>query len=167
MVIVLIQCVKGVLALSGHARVYINVDAVHESPNKPGIPSPREEVLRLVKSWLIYAILSYVSVSRIIPKLTSKLSLNLWHLTLCPIAIQEAKEAITLRRSLSRMRTWGDGQLVIDSLSQKLVGCKASQSVFCPVVAHNTTQVLVYLYLSAGYSWIRCGVVIRKSFGVP
>jgi hypothetical protein len=45
----LIRCLKNVLALPGHGRVYIIVDAVDESPNKPGIPSPREKVLQLMK----------------------------------------------------------------------------------------------------------------------
>ena len=38
-----------VLALRVQGRVYIIVDAMDESPNKPGIPSPREKVLRLMK----------------------------------------------------------------------------------------------------------------------
>ena len=45
----LIQCLKTVLTLPDHGRVYILVDAVDESPNKPGIPSPREKVLQLIK----------------------------------------------------------------------------------------------------------------------
>ena len=45
----LIECLKNVLALPGHGRVYVIVDAVDESPNKPGIPSPREKVLQLLK----------------------------------------------------------------------------------------------------------------------
>jgi hypothetical protein len=45
----LIECLKNVLTLPGHGRVYIIVDAVDESPNKPGIPSPREKVLQLTK----------------------------------------------------------------------------------------------------------------------
>jgi hypothetical protein len=45
----LIQCLKNILALPGHGRVYIIVDAMDESPNKPGIPSPREKVLQLMK----------------------------------------------------------------------------------------------------------------------
>ena len=43
----LIRCLKKVLALPGR-RVYIIVDAMDESPNKPGIPSPREKVLQLM-----------------------------------------------------------------------------------------------------------------------
>jgi hypothetical protein len=45
----LIQCLKDVLALPGHGKVYIIVDAVDESPNKPGIRSPREKVLELIR----------------------------------------------------------------------------------------------------------------------
>jgi hypothetical protein len=45
----LIQCLKNVLKHPHHGMVYIIVDAVDESPNKPGMPSPREKVLGLVK----------------------------------------------------------------------------------------------------------------------
>ncbi len=42
----LIQCFKKVLALPGHGKVYMIVDALDESPNKPGIPSPSDANLR-------------------------------------------------------------------------------------------------------------------------
>jgi hypothetical protein len=45
----LIRCFKEVLALRGQGKVYIIVDALDESPNKPGIPSPREKVLQLIE----------------------------------------------------------------------------------------------------------------------
>ena len=50
----LIRCLKNVLEISGQGRVYVIVDAVDECPangclNNPGIPSPRETVLRLIK----------------------------------------------------------------------------------------------------------------------
>ena len=45
----LIRCLKDVLSFSGRGRVYIIVDAVDESPNNLGIPSPREKVLQLMK----------------------------------------------------------------------------------------------------------------------
>ena len=45
----LIQCLKNVLALPGSGRVFIIVDGVDESPDKPGLPSPREKVLQLLK----------------------------------------------------------------------------------------------------------------------
>jgi len=45
----LIQCLKNVLALPGHERVFIIVDAVDESPNGPGIRSPREKVVQVIE----------------------------------------------------------------------------------------------------------------------
>lgn len=45
----LIRCLKKVLELPRHGRVYIIVDALDESPNKLGIPTPREDVLWLIK----------------------------------------------------------------------------------------------------------------------
>ena len=47
----LIQCLKNVLKLPrhGYGTVYIIVDALDESPTKPGMPSPREKVLQLMK----------------------------------------------------------------------------------------------------------------------
>jgi hypothetical protein len=45
----LIRCLIEVLASPSCGRVYIIVDAVDESPNRPGIPSPREKVLGLIK----------------------------------------------------------------------------------------------------------------------
>jgi hypothetical protein len=49
----LICCLKNLLEISGQGRVYIIVDAVDECAvngclNNPGIPSPRENVLRLI-----------------------------------------------------------------------------------------------------------------------
>lgn len=50
----LIRCLKDVLEISGQGRVYVIVDAVdectvNECSNNLGIPSPRENVLRLIK----------------------------------------------------------------------------------------------------------------------
>lgn len=45
----LIECLKKVLALPCQGRVYIIMDALNECPNNPGIPSPRENILQLVK----------------------------------------------------------------------------------------------------------------------
>ena len=45
----MIQCLKGMLAIPHSQPVYIILDALDECPNWPGIPSPREQVLALVK----------------------------------------------------------------------------------------------------------------------
>ena len=42
-------CLKNLLKLPGHAPVYLIVDALDECPNTSSIPSPRDEVLNLIK----------------------------------------------------------------------------------------------------------------------
>ena len=43
------ECLKDMLRLSGQGPIFIVLDALDESPASPGIPSPRNEVLQLVK----------------------------------------------------------------------------------------------------------------------
>ncbi|KAH9066711.1 hypothetical protein EDB87DRAFT_452663 [Lactarius vividus] len=45
----LTQCLKTILVALVETPVYLIVDALDESPNTSGMPSPREQVLRLVK----------------------------------------------------------------------------------------------------------------------
>ena len=45
----LLRCLKDLLGLPGQAPVYLIIDALDECPNTSAMPSPREEVLRLVK----------------------------------------------------------------------------------------------------------------------
>ena len=45
----LIECLKRMLTLPNHRPTYLVMDALDESPNSPGIPSPRQKVLQLVK----------------------------------------------------------------------------------------------------------------------
>lgn len=46
---VLIHCLKDMLTIVGQHPTYIILDALDECPNSSGIPSPREQVLALVK----------------------------------------------------------------------------------------------------------------------
>src|SRR5712672_2993133 len=46
------ECLKTMLVLPDQAPIYIVMDALDECPNSTGIPSPRENVLRLVE-WLL------------------------------------------------------------------------------------------------------------------
>lgn len=43
------QCLKEMLILQGHDPVYLIMDALDECPNDDGIPSPREQVLNIIK----------------------------------------------------------------------------------------------------------------------
>ena len=45
----LAECLKDMLTLPNRRPTYLIIDALDESPNMPGIPSPREKVLQLVK----------------------------------------------------------------------------------------------------------------------
>ena len=45
----LAACLKTMLKLPDKRPIYLIVDALDESPNSPGIPSPREKVLQFVK----------------------------------------------------------------------------------------------------------------------
>ena len=45
----LMQCLKDMLAIMGQAPIYLIMDALDECPNDSGIPSLRENVLKLVK----------------------------------------------------------------------------------------------------------------------
>jgi hypothetical protein len=46
---VLAECLKMMLLLPDQRPTYLIIDALDESPNTSGIPSPRERVLQLVK----------------------------------------------------------------------------------------------------------------------
>ena len=43
------QCLKEMLRSPGQGTVYIVMDALDECPNKPGMPSPRKEVLKVIE----------------------------------------------------------------------------------------------------------------------
>jgi len=45
----LLECLKSMLRLSGQPTVHIIIDAIDECPTMTGLPSPREEVLKLVE----------------------------------------------------------------------------------------------------------------------
>jgi hypothetical protein len=45
----LAECLKEVLTFPDRRPTYLIIDALDESPNTPGMPSPRQKVLQLVK----------------------------------------------------------------------------------------------------------------------
>ena len=47
--IILVDCLKKMLTFPNQRPTYLIIDALDESPNTSGIPSPREAVLRLLK----------------------------------------------------------------------------------------------------------------------
>ena len=126
----LIQCLKDVLTLPGHGRAYIVVDAMDESPNKPGIPSPREKVLLLVKELvdLGHPDIRVCITSRPEVDIRTVLEPLASHTMSLHNAGGQKSDIIDYIKSVvesdSNMRKWRreDRQLVIDSLSQKTNG---------------------------------------------
>lgn len=123
----LIQCLKEVLARPGHGRVYIIVDALDESPNRPGIPSPREKVLQLIKELVD---LRHPDIRVCV---TSRPEVDI-RTTLEPLASHDVSlhdqagqrnDIVKYVKSVvdldANMRKWRrkDRQLVIDTLSQR------------------------------------------------
>ncbi len=126
----LIRCLKDVLALPGHGRVFIIVDAVDECPNRPGTPSPREKVL-----WLIEDLVD-LRHPDIRICITSRTEVDIQK-DLEPLASQtmslhdeggQRSDIINYIKSVvesdETMRRWRqeDRQLLIDSLSQRADG---------------------------------------------
>ena len=50
---VLMECLKDMLKVSGHGELYIVVDALDECPSFPGYPTPREQVLAILRELVI------------------------------------------------------------------------------------------------------------------
>ena len=125
----LIRCLKDVLAVPGHGKAYIILDAMDESPN-PGIPSPREGALQLIEELvdLRHPDLRVCITSR--PEVDIQTVLK----PLASHAVSLHDEGGQRRdinayiesvvKSDANMRKWRpeDRQLVINSLSQKANG---------------------------------------------
>ena len=126
----LIKCLKAILSFSGQGRVYIIVDAVDESLNNPGIPSPREKILQLMKE------LVEVRHPDVRVCITSRPEVDI-RTALKPLASHavslhdewgQRSDIVSYIKSVvesdANMRKWRpeDRQLVIDSLSQKAYG---------------------------------------------
>ena len=126
----LMRSLKEVLASHGRGRVYIIVDAVDESPNRPGIPSPREKVLWLIEELvaLRHPDIRVCITSR--PEVDIRTVLE--PLASHTVALHDERgqkgDIINYVKSMvesdANMRKWRreDRQLVIDSLSQKATG---------------------------------------------
>lgn len=123
----LMQCLKEMLSLPGQRAVYIVMDALDECPNKPGMPSPREEVLKVVEE------LVGLRLPNLRLCITSRLEVDIRNalgpLTSHPVSLHEEcgqrKDIIDYIQSVvhsdPRMRRWRDEDknLVIETLSEK------------------------------------------------
>ena len=110
--------------------MYIVVDAVDESPNKPGIPSPREKVLQLMEELvdLHHPDIHICLTSRPEVDIRTVLAPLASHAVSLHDELGQRSDIINFIKSIvvsdANMRRWReeDRQMVIDSLSQKVNG---------------------------------------------
>ena len=126
----LIECLKKVLTLPCQGRVYIIIDGLYECPDNPGMPSPRENILQLVKELVDtrHPDLRVCITSR--PEVDNRMALEL--LVSHTVSLHDERgqkdDIISYVKSVmetdENIRKWreDDKQLAIDLLSQKANG---------------------------------------------
>ncbi|KAH9175534.1 hypothetical protein EDB89DRAFT_319654 [Lactarius sanguifluus] len=136
---VMIHCLKAMLTILNPQPVYIILDALDECPNWPGIPSPREQVLALVKD-LVDLHLPHLHIC-----VTSRPEFDI-RATLTPLAhyrvslhdesgqkkdIVDYLNSVVYSDSETMMKRWreDDKKMVVEALSEKADGM--FRWVFC------------------------------------
>ena len=129
---VMIQCIKDMLQITHPQPIYIILDALDECPNWPGIPSPREQVLALVKE-LVDLHLPHLHIC-----VTSRPEFDI-RATLTPLAhhrvslheesgqkkdIVDYINSVVYSDSETMMKRWRDDEkkMVVEALSEKADG---------------------------------------------
>ncbi|KAH8986042.1 hypothetical protein EDB86DRAFT_3083079 [Lactarius hatsudake] len=140
---VMTQCLKDMLTIPNQGPIYIILDALDECPNSSGIPSPREQVLHLVKE-LVELRLPYLHVC-----VTSRPEFDI-RATLGPLALHRVSlhdqsgqkkdivdyvNAVVYSDSETMMKRWRDDdkKMVVETLSEKADGM--FRWVFCQLDA--------------------------------
>jgi hypothetical protein len=126
---ILAECLKQTLSLPDQCPVYLIIDALDESSNTSGIPSPRERVLELVKELglphLRICVTSRpeVDIRDILAPLTS-LRVSLHDQTGQKEDIVEYVKSVVYSNSEPIMRRWRaeDKELVVEVLSERADG---------------------------------------------
>ena len=127
------ECLKEMLRLPGQGPIFIMLDALGEFPESPGIPSPRNEVLQLVKELvdlnlqrqLHICVTSRpeVDIRAVLEPLTSH-SVSLHDESGQKADIANYVRSVVNSSPSTAMRTWTaeDKRLVIDSLTKRVDG---------------------------------------------
>ncbi len=128
----LIRCLKEMVALPGQVPIYIVLDALDECPVTSGIPSPREQVLDLLKDLVGLQLpnLHICVTSR--PEIDIRTVLE--PLAFCPVSIHDQTgqktdienyvRFVVYANSDTEMRRWRvvDKDLVIETLTERADG---------------------------------------------
>ena len=129
---VMTQCLKDMITIYDQRPIYIILDALDECPNSSGIPSPREQVLALVKE-LVDLRLPHLHICA-----TSRAEFDI-RATLVPLALHsvslhdesgQKKDIVDYIKSVvysdaeTMMKRWReeDKKAVVESLSEKADG---------------------------------------------
>ncbi|KAH8980689.1 hypothetical protein EDB92DRAFT_1820498 [Lactarius akahatsu] len=168
------ECLKEMLRLLGHGPTFIVLDALDECPDSPGIPSPRHEVLELVKELVDLGLdgLHICATSRpevdirvVLDPLASR-SISLHNQTGQQTDITGYVRNVVNSSPSTAMRRWraDDRNLVIETLTERADGM--FRWVFCQLdmlqhcLPSNLRQFLNELpeSLDDTYEWILRGI---------
>ncbi|KAH9031126.1 hypothetical protein EDB85DRAFT_1830526, partial [Lactarius pseudohatsudake] len=136
---VMTQCLRDMLTIPDQRPIYIILDALDECPNSSGIPSPREQVVALVKD-LVNLRLPHLHIC-----VTSRPEFDI-RATLGPLALHSVSlhdqsgqkkdivdyvHSVVYSDSETMMKKWreGDKKMVVEALSEKADGM--FRWVFC------------------------------------
>jgi hypothetical protein len=128
----LAECLKRMLKLPDERPTYLIIDALDESPNSPGIPSPREKVLQLVEELVELCLPNLricvtsrpeIDIRNVLEPLTS-LRVSLHDQSGQKEDIADYVRSVVYSKSEQIMRRWRteDKELVIESLSERADG---------------------------------------------
>ena len=128
----LVNCLKGMLALPIQRPTYLIIDALDESPNTPGIPSPRERVLQFVRELVEICVPNLricvtsrpeIDIRKVLEPLTSH-RVSLHDQSGQKEDIADYVRSIVYSNSEQIMRRWRteDKELVIKTLSEQANG---------------------------------------------
>jgi len=129
---ILTECLKTMLILPNQRPTYLIVDALDESPNISGIPSPRERVLQLMKELVILSLPNLhicvtsrpeIDVRNVLEPLTSR-RVSLHDQTGQKEDIADYVRSVVYSDSEQIMRRWRkeDREHVIKTLSERADG---------------------------------------------
>ena len=136
----LLECLKRMLTLPDQLPTYLIIDALDESPNTSGIPSPRERVLQLVKELVNLHLPNLricvtsrpeVDIRDVLESLTS-FRVSLHDQSGQKQDIEDYVKSIVYSNSEPIMRRWKteDKDLVIKVLSERADGMQVDHSIF-------------------------------------
>jgi hypothetical protein len=167
---ILAKCLKEMVALPDPSPIYLIIDALDESSNTSGIPSPREKVLELVKE-LVELRLPHlhiyvtsrpeIDIRDVLAPLTS-LRVSLHDQSGQKEDIVEYVKSVVYSDSEPIMRRWRpeDKELVVEVLSERADGMYVEHLTFVMLVLHQAGSD------GSSVSWKLCDTVSHRVSGV-